>query len=170
MDDELKPVDEQLRVALHVVFDPVEHQTDKGILVDRCDERLVLIAHAHALCLLLDHALEQIVGDLVEVIFHLLAADGVVDVHNEWLVVLHGLKELQKTLLPRLVGLVACERLAGVLLTRPLDKVVNVLEVVVKRHAVDAAVLRDIADGDLAQGLLQQQIFERRLERAFGHL
>ena len=93
-----------------------------------------------------------------------------VDIHNEWLVVLHGLKELQKALLPRLVGLVACERLAGVLLTRPFDKVVNVLEVVVKRHAVDAAVLRDIADGDLAQGLLQQQIFERCLERAFGHL
>ena len=93
-----------------------------------------------------------------------------VDVHNEGLVVLHGLKELQKALLPCLIGLVARERAACVLEARPLDKVVDVLKMIVKRHAVDAAVLRDIADGDLAQGLLQQQIFERRLERAFGHL
>ena len=65
VDDELKPVDKQLRVALHVVFDPVEHQADKGVLVDRRDEGLVLVTHAHALRLLLDHAREQIVGDLV---------------------------------------------------------------------------------------------------------
>ena len=165
-----KAVNDHSGIGLHVIFDPVEHQADKGVLVDRRDEGLVLVTHAHALRLLLDHALEQIVGDLVEVVFHLLAADGVVDVHNEWLVVLHGLKELQKTLLPRLVGLVACERLAGVLLTRPFDKVVNVLEVVIKGHAVDAAVLGDVVDGDLVERLLQQQIFERRLERAFGHL
>ena len=170
VDDELAPVDEGLRVVLHVPLDPVEHQADEGVLVDRGDEGLVLAAHAHALRLLLDHALEQVVGDAIEVIFHLLAADGVVDVHDEGLVVLHGLEELQKALLPRLVGLVARQRSAGVLLARPFDQIVNILEVVVKRHAVDAAVLRDIADGDLAQGLLQQQILERRLERALGHL
>ena len=35
VDDEFEPVDKQLGVALHIVFDPVEHQTDKGVLVDR---------------------------------------------------------------------------------------------------------------------------------------
>ena len=93
-----------------------------------------------------------------------------VDVHNKRLIVLHGLEKLQKALLPCLIGLVARERAARVLLTRPLDKIVDVLKMIVKRHAVDAAVLGNIADGDLAQRFLQQQILERRLKRAFGHL
>ena len=41
VDDEFEPVDKQLGVALHIVFDPVEHQTDKGCLLytsDAADE------------------------------------------------------------------------------------------------------------------------------------
>ena len=78
------------------------------------------------------------------------------------------LKDLLKALLPGLVGLLPSQGLGRILLARPLDKVIDVLEVVVERHAVDAAVVGDIADGDLVERLLQQQILERLLQSALG--
>ena len=91
-----------------------------------------------------------------------------VDVHDEGLIGQHGLKDLLKALLPGLVGLLPSQGLGRVLLAGPLDKVIDVLEVVVERHAVDAAVVGDVADGDLVERLLQQQILERLLQRALG--
>ena len=41
---------------------------------------------------------------------------------------------------------------------------------VIERHAVDAAVVGDIADGDFMERLLQEQIFKRLLQRAFGQI
>ena len=38
-----QPVDDDLRLTLHVVLDPVEHQAYKGILIDRRDEVHVLL-------------------------------------------------------------------------------------------------------------------------------
>ena len=168
MQDEVQPIDDLFRLALHVVLDPVEHEADEGVFIDVGDERLVLRADGHAGRLLLHHALEQVIGELVEVIFHLLAADGVVDIHDEGLVGQHGLKDLLKALLPGLVGLLPSQGLGRVLLAGPLDKVIDVLEVVVERHAVDAAVIGDVADGDLVERLLQQQILERLLQSALG--
>ena len=170
MDDLLEPLHDERGVALHVAFDPVEHETDEHIFVERGNKGLVLLPHAHALRLLLDHALEQVVGDAVEVVFHLLAADGAVDIEDKGLVVLHGLEDLQQSLLPRFVGFFAREGAARVLLAAPLNKVVNVLEVVIKGHAVDAAVLGDVVDGDLVERLLQQQMLQRSLQRPLRDL
>ena len=100
----------------------------------------------------------------------MLAADGVVDFRNEHFVLLHGLQDLQKALLPGVVGFLPGQRTGGALDAGPLDQVVDILKMVVERHAVDAAVLGQVGDGDLVQRLLGQQVFQRRNERTFGHL
>ena len=41
---------------------------------------------------------------------------------------------------------------------------------VIERHAIDTAVIGDIADGDFMERLLQEQIFKRLLQRAFGQI
>ena len=157
-------------IALHVGSDPVQHQAYEHILVQRGDEGLILRPDGHSPGLLLHHALQQVVGQLVEIVLHLLPADGAIDVQNEGLILLHGLEDLQKALLPRLIGLFARQSAAGVLLTAPLHQIIDVLEVIVKRHAVDTAVIGDVADSDLVQGLFQQQLFQRRFQRPLGDL
>ena len=62
------------------------------------------------------------------------------------------------------------ESTAGVLFAGPLDQVVDVLEVVIEGHTVDAAVLCDVVDGNFAERLLQEQIFERCGQRPLGNL
>ena len=94
MQDEVQPVDDLFRLALHVVLDPVEHEADEGVFIDVGDERLVLRADGHAGRLLLHHALEQVIGELVEVIFHLLAADAAVDIGDERLVFQYGMEDI----------------------------------------------------------------------------
>ena len=105
-----------------------------------------------------------------EIPLDLLAVHTVVDVQNERLILPHGPEDLQEALLPGVVRFLLLERAARVLQTRPLHKIVNVLEVVVKRHAVDAAVLGNVVDGDLRERLFEQQIFERLLERPLCYL
>jgi len=170
VEHQLQLLHHDLWVALHVPLDPVQHQSHEQIFIERGDEFLVLLPHGHPLSFLLHHTLQQVIGDPVEVVFHLLPADGAIDIQDEGLVVQHRLKDLQKALLPRLVGLFPRQRPAGILLTAPLHQIVNILEVVVKGHAVDAAVLRNIIDGDLVQRLLQQQMLQRRLQRPLGDL
>ena len=77
---------------------------------------------------------------------------------------------LEQALLPRVIGLLALERAARILDARPLDQVVDVLEVVIKRHAVDVAVLGNVGDGDFSERLLQQQMLQRRGDRALRDL
>ena len=152
------------------MLDPVEHEADKGVFIDVGDKRLVLRADGHTDGLLFDHALKQIVGQLIEISFNLLPADGVVDVHNEGFVGQDCLEDLFKALLPCFIGLLSCQRLRRVLLTRPFDQIVDVFEMVIERHAIDTAVIGDIADGDFMERLLQEQIFKRLLQRAFGQI
>ena len=63
------------------------------------------------------------------------------------------LEDLEQALLPRVIGLFLFQRPARVLQTDPLHQIVNVLEMVVEGHAVDAAVLRKVVDRDLRQRL-----------------
>ena len=83
-----------------------------------------------------------------------------VHVQDKRLVVKHSLEYLQKALLPCVIGLFALQSLLCVLHAAPFYKVVNILKMVIKGHAVDAAVLGDIVDCDFVERLFQQQIFE----------
>ena len=152
------------------MLDPVEHEADKGVFVDVGNERFVFRADRHTDGLLFDHALKQIVGQLIEISFNLFTADGMIDVHNEGFVGQDCLEDLLKALLPCFIGLLSCQRLRRVLLTRPFDQIVDVFEMVIERHAIDTAVIGDIADGDFMERLLQEQIFKRLLQRAFGQI
>ena len=51
-----------------------------------------------------------------------------------------------------------------------IEQRLDVLEVVIKRHAVDAAVLGNVVDGDFSERLLQQQMLQRRGDRALRDL
>ena len=97
MDHGGKAVNDHSGIGLHVIFDPVEHQPDKGIFIDGGDEVLILLADGHARRLLVNDADQQLIGQLVEVIFDLLTADRAVDVQDKDLVFLHGLEDLQNS-------------------------------------------------------------------------
>ena len=160
VDHAVKAVDDLLRVALHIVLDPVEHEADKGVFVDVGNERFVLRADRHTDGLLFDHALKQIVGQLIEIALDLLLADRVINIQNKRLVLQYRLKDLLQTFTPRTVRLLIRKRTLSVLQARPLNQVVNILEVIVKRHAADPTVLRQIVDRNLIHRLLKQKLFK----------
>ena len=85
--------------------------------------------------------------------------DAVVDIHYKGLVVPNGLENLQKALLPGVVGLLPGQRTGRALDAGPLDQIVDVLEMVVERHAVHAAVFGQVGHGDFVQRLFGQQVF-----------
>ena len=93
-----------------------------------------------------------------------------VDVQAKRLVFLYCFEDLQKSLLPRVIGLFFVQSPSGIFQTSPLHKVVDVLEMVVKGHAVDAAVLGNIADSDFCQRFFQQQIFQGLFQSPFGYI
>ena len=112
----------------------------------------------------------QFVHKRIEVPLDLFAAYAAVDVHDKRLVVAHRAKDLRKALFPRVVVFVVGNCLCGVLDTHPFHKVVDVLEVVVKGHAVYAAVLGKVIYGNFVKRLGAQYVFQRRFKCAFGNL
>ena len=64
----------------------------------------------------------------------------------------------------------AFQCLCGILHQDPVHQIVNILEMVVKGHAVHAAVLGNVVYRDLIQRLAEQQLFERCFQRAFCRL
>ena len=89
----------------------------------------------------------------------MLAADGMINFGDKDLVLLQGLQDLQKALLPGVVGLLPGQRTGRALDAGPLDQIVDVLEMVVERHAVHAAVFGQVGNGDFVQRLFAQQVF-----------
>ena len=158
MDQGRYPLDEGGGVVLHAGAHPFQRQADEGVLVKIRDELLVLGAHGHPGSLLLDDADHQIVGQAVEVVLDMLAADGMINFGDKDLVLLHGLQDLQKALLPGVVGLLPGQRTGRALDAGPLDQIVDVLEMVVERHAVHAAVFGQVGHGDFVQRLFGQQV------------
>ena len=157
-------------LLLHRSIDPFQHDTHKGILIEAGNKLLVLFTDRQPRRLLLHHPQNQAADQWVQVLLNPLPAYGVVDVHDKGPVGLYRVEDVQKALLPGGVGLFALQRTGGVLRAGPFHQVVNVLKVVVEGHAADAAVLGDVADGDFVQRLLEQQVFQRCLQRPFGGL
>ncbi len=50
--------------------------------------------------------------------------------------------------------------IANGIITGPLNKIEDILEMIIESHAADAAVISYICDGDLIKRLLQQQMLE----------
>ena len=67
-------VDYLLRILLHIVLDPVEHYSDERVLIKIRDELLVVLPDVQILGAFVHYANQEIVGQLVEVQLHLLAA------------------------------------------------------------------------------------------------
>ena len=97
-------------------MDPFEHQTDKPVFIEICDEDLILFSHGHSQRTLFDHIHQQIIHDTIEILFDLLTADMSIDIQDEGLVFPDGIKDIQKSLLPGAIGFVPFDGLAGILL------------------------------------------------------
>ena len=113
---------------------------------------------------------KKIIGDAVQVVFHLFTADGTVNIHDKRLVCVQIFKNAQVALLPSIVVLFALQNATGFFLKCPFNEVVNILKVIVKRHAADAAVICNIADGDFIERLFKQLIFKRSDKRTLCDL
>ena len=73
---------------------------------------------------------------------------------------MYRLKDLQQPLMPGLIGLFLIECAFGILKAGPFHQIVNILEMIIEGHAVNAAVVRDVAHRDLRERLFQQQILQ----------
>lgn len=103
---------------------------------------------------------QQLIHQRLKIFLHLFPMDTAVDIQDKRFVFLDCRKDLQKSLLPGVISLFLIQRTPCILQARPFHKIVNIFEVIVKSHAVDAAVLCDVPDGDFGQRLFQQQIFQ----------
>lgn len=115
-------------ICFHAVLDPVEHDAGEAVLIEICDEALVRLGDAGSFCFLLHDTVQQIVRQMKEIRLNLLAAYGMVDIHNKRLVLEHCLKNLQHPLLPRLVRLLPLQRLRRILKARPFNEIVDILK------------------------------------------
>ena len=143
------PAGELLRRLAHPGAEPVELDPDKGEFVEVRNELFFFLAYGHVPGELVHGAAQDGVCHAVEVIFRLFAADGVVDRGEEAALLQDVAAEPAKALLPGFAVERAAEGGAALLAADPLDKVVNVAEVVIEGHAVYAAALGDVCDGDL---------------------
>ena len=96
--------------------------------------------------------------------------NATVNIHYKRFVLAHGVKYLQKSLLPCVICFLFFKRLAGVLHARPFDKVIYVLEMIIKRHTVYSAILGDIVYRYFCQRFFEKKIFERLFQRALCYL
>ena len=121
---------------------------------------LVLVPDLHFADFFIDHIQQKPVYQRPQIFFDLFPVDAAVNIQNKGLVILYRLEDLQKSLLPRFISLFLIQRSLGILQARPFHKIVNILEVVIKGHAVDTAVLGNVIDGDFGQRFFQQQILQ----------
>ena len=141
------------------VYDQVEHDTGKAILIEICDKTLIRLGDAGSLCFFLYDTVQQIVRQMKEICFDLLPAYRVIDIHNKWFILEHCLKNLLQAFLPCLIRFLPLQRLRRILQARPFDKIVDILKMIIKRHPADAAVCRQIVDRNFVQRLFQKQLF-----------
>ena len=83
-----------------------------------------------------------------------------IDVHNKRLVFQHCLKDLGKAFLPGIVSFLIPKGFFAVFHTCPLHQIIDILEMIVKCHAADPAVLCQICDGNLIKRFLFQKLFQ----------
>ena len=126
-----EPAGELLRRLAHPGAEPFEPQADKGEFIKVRNELFFLLAHGAVPGELVQGSAQDGVGGAVEVVFQLLAADGVVDRGEEAALLQDVAAEPAKALLPGFAVERAAEGGAALLAADPLDKVVNVAEVVI---------------------------------------
>ena len=134
------------------------------------DELFVLILNGDVPRFLIHKFVEQRVHHFIEVLFHLLPADGAVNIENQQLILLNFEQNIQERFIPVVDVFPVLHRLPGILHHDPVHQVIDILKMVVKRHPVDTAVLGDIVDRDFIERLLNQQLFERSFQRPFCRL
>ena len=67
-DQRRQTADQLLRILLHIVPDPVQHQPDENVGIDARNERLVLVPHGHAGGLLVDDVQQKLVHQRLQVL------------------------------------------------------------------------------------------------------
>ena len=159
-----------LAVLLHARSDPVQHDPYEAVFVKIRDKGLILLGNGKSPGLLLHHIPDQPVGEPVQVPLHPLPVQAPVGVQNKGLVLQHRLKDLEDPLLPGVIGLLPGQGPGSVRQAGPLHQVVDILEMIIKCHAADAAVRCDVLDGDLIQGLFQHNFFQGGLQGFLGFI
>ena len=170
MDHGAQPLGHGRRVGFHVTADPFQRHAHQSVLVKVHHELLVGILDRDVLALAVGILLQRGVQQFIKILFHLLAAHRTVNIQHKGLVLLQPLQNVQKCLVPGLKALSALQDLGGVLHKDPVHQIVDVFEMIIEGHTVHTAVLGNVVDRDLVEGLLEQQLFERCLQRPLGRL
>ena len=144
----------------HAVADPFKGDARKGMRIEVRDERAVALGDACASRIVVNHARDEPARGGKKEPLHAIAADVAVDGHDELLVLKELVQYVEIALLPSGHRLAPGDCALGIFLKRPFHQVVDVLEVVVERHAADAAILRDVSDGDFRKRFGGQLPFE----------
>ena len=152
-------IDDGVIIILHSAADPVEHHADKAVFIKFSYELLLLLRHAQSCSFFLDDPHDKIIDETEEIIFNLFATQSPVDVQDEWLVLQHGFKDLQQSLLPCIVSLFPGKRAGGIFKAAPFHEIINVFKMIVKCHPADPAVIGQVSDGDFVNWFFQKKFF-----------
>ena len=170
MDHRAQSCDHHSRVGLHIPPGPLQRHAHQCILVKIHHELLVGILDRDVLAFTVGEFLQNRIQQSIKVLLHLFAAHRTVHIQHQGLVLLQLMQDVQIGFIPGLKALSALQDLGGVLHKDPVHQIVDVFEMVIEGHTVHTAVLGDVVDRDLVEGLLEQQLFERSLQRPLGRL
>ena len=134
------------------------------------DERALALGNPLAQGVVIHHAGYELARGRHEETLHALVAHLTVNRIDELPVLRELIEHAQVALLPGGDGLAPVDGALGVFLKRPFHEVVNVFEMVVERHAADAAVLGDVGNGNLGERLCGQLSLKRLLKGPFCKL
>ena len=83
-----------LRIFVHIVLDPVEHQPDQYIRIDLRNKLLIFVSNRYPGCLLVNNIQKQLIHQRLYVFINLLSVNATVNIQNKRLVFLHRFKNL----------------------------------------------------------------------------
>lgn len=81
-------------IILHHSVNPVQHHSDKTILIKSGNKALVLLCHIAVDALFFHHIGKQLIGQLIQIVFQLVPLHGAVDIHDKGFIFQHSLKNL----------------------------------------------------------------------------
>ena len=173
MEDSTTPSRSYLRslsLGAHIVSDPLQQHAHKRVLIKIGDVFLVLVPHGIIFRLFVHHVFQKRIHQTIQILFQKFQRNGTINILDKSLILFRQIKHRQKPLLPGSVRAVFFQHLLGIFYARPLHKIVNILKMVIKRLAVNAAVVRNILHRDFIQFLFAKQLFQRRGNRPLGNI
>ena len=154
----------------HAHVKPLRYPADAGVYIELANEFKIRPLDVFALRADNGKAVYAIMQAALEIAQKIRAVLRIEDIQNEGAVIHEVLEPLNDVVAPHFITNLMRQRLVGILLKHPLQKIVNIVKMIVEGLPVYFTVLHYINNGYLIQRLFFQQLLQRRRQRPFGRL